>query len=289
MRPRRRPARTTPRTPTQLPAGRHHDTGDRRRLSVPCQDTHGCGAAAGREPGLLLLDGRQRLTSLFQAVYVADAPVKTVDSRGKPVRRCYYVDTAKPTGSPSDRDESIVSVPEDRILRTDFGRKVVHDLSDTSGECGAGLFPLRIVFDTQRVARRGGAAAAPPAGAPRAAPGRPPAGRLGDPVRRRPARGGRAGRRRTGRQRGAARARVRPGLPSAPLRDRSRRYRGPDRGLRHPRRTHTAPPKIASRGGPRGRRGLVIVAGPASRRGWLARSEGPGRAVWAEYAATPPA
>ncbi|MEU1161958.1 hypothetical protein ABZ372_14960, partial [Streptomyces sp. NPDC005921] len=41
--------------------------------------------------------------------------------------------------------------PEDRILRTDFGRKVVHDLSDTSGECGAGLFPLRIVFDTQRV------------------------------------------------------------------------------------------------------------------------------------------
>ncbi|MEU1337692.1 DUF262 domain-containing protein [Streptomyces sp. NPDC005827] len=111
----------------------------------------GAESAAGREPGLLLLDGQQRLTSLFQALYVEDAPVKTVDTRGKPVRRWYYVDIAKATGSPSDRDESIVSVPEDRILRTDFGRKVVHDLSDTSGECGAGLFPLRIVFDTQRV------------------------------------------------------------------------------------------------------------------------------------------
>ncbi|MFF3248821.1 DUF262 domain-containing protein [Streptomyces sp. NPDC002870] len=111
----------------------------------------GAELGAERDPSLLLLDGQQRLTSLFQALYVADAPVLTVDTRGKSVRRWYYVDIAKATGSPSDRDESIVSVPEDRILRRDFGRKVVHDLSDTVGECGAGLFPLRIVFDTQRV------------------------------------------------------------------------------------------------------------------------------------------
>ncbi|MEV8030832.1 DUF262 domain-containing protein [Streptomyces sp. NPDC086182] len=111
----------------------------------------GAESGAEREPSLLLLDGQQRLTSLFQALCVADVPVRTVDTRGRSVRRWYYVDIAKATGSPSDRDEAIVSVPEDRILRRDFGRKVVHDLSDTSGECGAGLFPLRIVFDTQRV------------------------------------------------------------------------------------------------------------------------------------------
>ncbi|MCX5274295.1 GmrSD restriction endonuclease domain-containing protein [Streptomyces virginiae] len=111
----------------------------------------GAESGADRDPSLLLLDGQQRLTSLFQALYVADVPVLTVDTRGKSVRRWYYVDIAKATGSPSDRDESIVSVPEDRILRRDFGRKVVRDLSDTSGECGAGLFPLRIVFDTQAV------------------------------------------------------------------------------------------------------------------------------------------
>ncbi|MET7761206.1 DUF262 domain-containing protein [Streptomyces sp. NPDC005393] len=111
----------------------------------------GAESVAERDPSLLLLDGQQRLTSLFQALHVADTPVRTVDTRGKSVRRWYYVDIAKATGSPSDRDEAIVSVPEDRILRRDFGRKVVHDLSDTAGECAAGLFPLRIVFDTQRV------------------------------------------------------------------------------------------------------------------------------------------
>ncbi|MFJ1614449.1 DUF262 domain-containing protein [Streptomyces sp. NPDC088251] len=111
----------------------------------------GAEAGAEREPSLLLLDGQQRLTSLFQALYVSDVPVLTVNSRGKPVSRWYYVDIAKATGSPSDRDEAIVSVPEDRMLRRDFGRTVVHDLTDTTGECAAGLFPLRIVFDTQQV------------------------------------------------------------------------------------------------------------------------------------------
>ncbi|MGH4029368.1 GmrSD restriction endonuclease domain-containing protein [Actinomycetota bacterium Odt1-20B] len=111
----------------------------------------GSHAGADREPSLLLLDGQQRLTSLFQALYVADSPVLTVNSRNRPVRRWYYVDIAKATGSPSDRDEAIVSVPEDRMLRRDFGRTVVHDLTDTAGECEAGLFPLRIVFDTQQV------------------------------------------------------------------------------------------------------------------------------------------
>ncbi|MGW1539865.1 ATP-binding protein [Streptomyces sp. NPDC002309] len=38
-----------------------------------------------------------------------------------------------------------------------------------------------------------------------------------------------------------------------------------------------------------GGRGLVIVAGLASRWGWHARSDGPGKTVWAECAAMPPA
>ncbi|MEU9157117.1 ATP-binding protein [Streptomyces sp. NPDC048417] len=36
-------------------------------------------------------------------------------------------------------------------------------------------------------------------------------------------------------------------------------------------------------------RGLVIVAGLASRWGWQARSDGPGKTVWAECAVVPPA
>ncbi|WP_405915414.1 DUF262 domain-containing protein [Streptomyces sp. NBC_00728] len=99
---------------------------------------------------LLLLDGQQRLTSLFQALWL-DAPVETADARGKPIERWYYVDIAKSVGPPADRDEAILSVPVDKVLRTDFNRTVVLDLSTTDDECAAGLFPLHLVFDAQRV------------------------------------------------------------------------------------------------------------------------------------------
>ncbi|PSM41350.1 hypothetical protein C6Y14_21460 [Streptomyces dioscori] len=99
---------------------------------------------------LLLLDGQQRLTSLFQALWL-DAPVETSDARGKPVERWYYVDIAKAVGPSADRDEAILSVPADKTLRRDFNRSAVLDLSTTDGECAAGLFPLHLVFDAQRV------------------------------------------------------------------------------------------------------------------------------------------
>ncbi len=102
------------------------------------------------EADLLLLDGQQRLTSLFQALWL-DAPVETADARGKSIQRWYYVDIAKAVGPSADRDEAILSVPADRVLRTDFNRTVVLDLSTTEGECAAGLFPLHLVFDAQRV------------------------------------------------------------------------------------------------------------------------------------------
>ncbi|MFE7546544.1 GmrSD restriction endonuclease domain-containing protein [Streptomyces gardneri] len=108
----------------------------------------GAESASGTAPDLLLLDGQQRLTSLFQALH-RKQPVETVDGRGKDLKRWYYIDIAKAIGTPADRDEAIVSVPEDRILKTDFARKVVLDLSTTEKECAAGFFPLNLVFDTK--------------------------------------------------------------------------------------------------------------------------------------------
>ncbi|MDX2701570.1 DUF262 domain-containing protein [Streptomyces sp. PA03-6a] len=103
-----------------------------------------------REPELLLLDGQQRLTSLFQALCL-DVPVETADARNKPIRRWYYIDVAKAVGPSTDRDESVISVPEDKVLRTDFNRTVVLDLSTEEKECAAGLFPLHFIFDSVRV------------------------------------------------------------------------------------------------------------------------------------------
>ncbi|MEU5510464.1 GmrSD restriction endonuclease domain-containing protein [Streptomyces fungicidicus] len=102
------------------------------------------------EADLLLLDGQQRLTSLFQSLWL-DAPVETADARGKAIQRWYYVDITKAVGPSADRDEAIVSVPADKVLRTDFNRTVVLDLSTTEAECAAGLFPLHLVFNAQRV------------------------------------------------------------------------------------------------------------------------------------------
>jgi hypothetical protein len=102
--------------------------------------------ADGEHPSHLLLDGQQRLTSLYQ-VLKSGAPVNTVDTRGQSLRRWYYVDIDRAIGEEGDREESIVSVPEDKVLRTDFGRTVVADYSTMAAECAAGMFPLSIVFN----------------------------------------------------------------------------------------------------------------------------------------------
>ncbi|MFI6346417.1 DUF262 domain-containing protein [Streptomyces sp. NPDC050560] len=112
----------------------------------------GSQAADTTVPDLLLLDGQQRLTSLFQALYL-DQPVLTTDDRRKPLKRWYYVDIAKALGSAADRDAAIVSVPEDRVLRSDFGRRADLDLSTPELEWRQGYFPLHAVFDAERISK----------------------------------------------------------------------------------------------------------------------------------------
>ena len=104
----------------------------------------------GVEPDLLLLDGQQRLTSLVQALYL-DQPVATVDARDRRIERWYYLDIGKAIDPEADRDDAVVSVPVDRVVREDFARKVRLDLSTREAECRAGYFPLWLVFDDDAV------------------------------------------------------------------------------------------------------------------------------------------
>ena len=55
--------------------------------------------------------------------------VETVTPKNKKVKRWFYIDIRKALDPSADREEAIVGVPEDRIIRTDFGREVVLDLS----------------------------------------------------------------------------------------------------------------------------------------------------------------
>ncbi len=93
----------------------------------------------------LILDGQQRLTSLFQSL-VMEQPVTTRDLRGKPIKRWYYLDIAKALSSNGDREDAIVGLPEDRCIRN-FRNEVLADYTTIEKECAAELFPLSLVFD----------------------------------------------------------------------------------------------------------------------------------------------
>ena len=98
-------------------------------------------------PDMLLLDGQQRLTSLFQALK-SRAPVCTRDSRRNELRRHYYVNIDACIDPSVDREEKgIIGVPEDRILRSNFGRTIELDLSTREWEIAEEMFPLDIVLD----------------------------------------------------------------------------------------------------------------------------------------------
>jgi hypothetical protein len=97
-------------------------------------------------PEKLMLDGQQRTTSLFQALK-SGMPVDTTDAKGKKLKRWYYVDMDKALDPAWDREEAIVAVPEDRIMRGDFGRSVEADYSSVERECMAEMFPLWRALD----------------------------------------------------------------------------------------------------------------------------------------------
>ncbi|MFJ2805055.1 DUF262 domain-containing protein [Kitasatospora sp. NPDC087271] len=99
-------------------------------------------------PDDLLLDGQQRTTSLFQAL-CRNEPVETADARGRPLRRWYYINMEAAVSEGIDREDAIVSVPEDRVLRDDFARKIRLDLSSGRQEREYGHFPLNLVFNTE--------------------------------------------------------------------------------------------------------------------------------------------
>ena len=107
----------------------------------------GADAAVGDDaPDQLLLDGQQRMTSLYQTCLRREV-VQTVTPRLKLVKRWFYIDIRKAMNPAEDRENAIVSVPEDRRIKSDFDRKIDLDLSTPELEYQNLMFPLNQVFD----------------------------------------------------------------------------------------------------------------------------------------------
>lgn len=110
----------------------------------------GSAADLGTKPERLLLDGQQRLTSLYQSLFSSNS-VDTEDSRKKKLKVYYYMKIDESLDLAANREDAIIAVPEDRVVRDDFGRTVVADYSTMEKECAAGVFPLSKVFDSGHV------------------------------------------------------------------------------------------------------------------------------------------
>lgn len=97
----------------------------------------------------LILDGQQRLTSLTQ-VLKSDKPVATRDQKKQELKLHYYFDIEKALHGPEALADAIKAVDEQRTERTDFGRKVVLDLSTREKELAAFHFPCSQILDSSK-------------------------------------------------------------------------------------------------------------------------------------------
>lgn len=100
-------------------------------------------------PNELILDGQQRLTSIYTALF-CQQPVNTRTDKGQPIKRYYYIDMSKAIDSAFDRVDAILSVPENRQITANFGRQVELDLSSEQLEYEKKMFPLNIILDPNK-------------------------------------------------------------------------------------------------------------------------------------------
>ena len=100
-------------------------------------------------PSELILDGQQRLTSIYSSLFSPN-PVHTRTDKGKDIQRYYYIDIEKALDPIVDRVDAIVSVPETRMITSNFGRDIDLDLSSQDKEFEHKMFPLNIILDTPK-------------------------------------------------------------------------------------------------------------------------------------------
>lgn len=107
----------------------------------------GAPVVAGIKPEQLLLDGQQRMTSLYQSCMRRQV-VSTITAKKRLVKRWFYIDVMKALNSDADRESAIFAVPEDRKLKENFDKDIVLDLSSPELEYEKLMFPLNQVFST---------------------------------------------------------------------------------------------------------------------------------------------
>jgi hypothetical protein len=97
-------------------------------------------------PDQLLLDGQQRMTSLYQTCLRRQV-VQTITPKNKLVRRWFFIDMQRALKDEAERDDAIFAVPEDLRIKTNFDKDIILDLSTPEREYEQMMFPLNQAFD----------------------------------------------------------------------------------------------------------------------------------------------
>jgi hypothetical protein len=96
------------------------------------------------KPDLLILDGQQRITSLYQAI-ISNEIVTTRNERNYEIQRWYYIDMVKAMDDNYDIEEAIVSLNEKKQITQNIGREIVLDLSKNEYEYAKRMFPVHMI------------------------------------------------------------------------------------------------------------------------------------------------
>lgn len=98
-------------------------------------------------PEWLVLDGQQRLTTLYQVLKSKKATATRLETnRETVIKRFYYLDIKKCLDPNADRLDAIISVSDKRQQTTNIGRTITLDLSTREKEFENLMFPLNITF-----------------------------------------------------------------------------------------------------------------------------------------------
>lgn len=98
----------------------------------------------GTKPELLILDGQQRITSLYQAI-ITNQVVTTRNAKNYEIKRWYYIDMVKALDPDTDLEEAIFSINENKIITENIGRDIVLDLTTEEQEFKNLMYPVCMV------------------------------------------------------------------------------------------------------------------------------------------------
>jgi hypothetical protein len=102
--------------------------------------------ASAVQPEELLLDGQQRMTSLFQSLYSTE-PARLKNAKNQRIERHIFLNIRKAIAEGGHLEEAFELLPADKKRMTNFGREVELDLSTPEGQYEHHMFPMDQVFD----------------------------------------------------------------------------------------------------------------------------------------------